>query len=135
MSILRKIELLPIYALFISTWLIAGGGKLLGEGVPDGFRERFASTFISQFPGTTVAFYKIAILEVIAGLVFVVSLARREFLAKGAKPWLQWGMFLSLSCFVMLGFGLRLAGDNAGAASLFYYVGATLVAWIWIDRR
>ena len=109
------------------TWIIPAYNKLTGPGVPEGFRERFANTFLAQVPGIPASFYLIAILEAVAGLLAVASLLRLEFLPERPAPILRWLLLLSILIFVKLGFGLRLSGDNAGAASLFTYTAGTFV--------
>ncbi len=133
-SLLTKIRLLPIYAVFIYTWTLTGFGKFMGEGVPGSFVERFQNSFLASFPGLTLAYYQIATLEVLAALFFIVSLVKLEFLPGRNKIFLEWGLWFSVVTFAVLGFGLRLVGDNAGAASLFFYFGASLVATLFVDR-
>ncbi len=120
-----NLKLLPVYALFLYTWIITGASKLFGAGVGESFKTDFGSTFLASFPGLTVTYYQIAVFELIAGVLFLVSLAKLEFLPKRAKTFLELGLFMSMVNFAMLGFGLRLIGRNDGAASLFFYFGAT----------
>lgn len=98
-KILNNIRLLPIYAIFIYTWLMAALGKLLGSGVPEFFTKMFESTFLAHFPGLTVAFYQIAAFELIAAILFIGSLLKLEFLDSRPKPLLHWGLWLSLTNF------------------------------------
>jgi hypothetical protein len=126
-SLLAKVWLLPIYILFIYTWFLTGLGKLMGGQVPEGFTKRFEETFLSTFPGIPVAFYQIALMEVAAGILFVVSLAKMEFLPGRKRTFFNWAIWMSLLTFAVLGFGLRLVRDNDGAANIFFYMGATVV--------
>ncbi|MBI3549230.1 MAG: hypothetical protein HY078_09340 [Elusimicrobia bacterium] len=131
---LRNVALLPIQVLGAFTWLIAGGDKLLGGGVPAYFEKMFAGSFIAKFPGIPAAFYQIALLELAAGILFVVSLFRGEFLERRSKSILQWALWLSTGIFVMLGFGMRVISEHKGAADLYFYAGATVAFWIFVRQ-
>ncbi len=131
--ILERVRLIPIYLLFLYTWFLTGFGKLLGSGVPESFANDFGGTFLASFPGLTVAFYQIALLEVGAGLLFVVSLLKGEFLPNRERPFLQLGLSASLLTFAVLGFGMRLINNHAGAASLFFYFGAVAAIWALVE--
>jgi hypothetical protein len=133
----EKLWLLPIYVLFLYTWLMTGLGKFMSGGVPDFFIQKFGETFLAQVPGLTVAYYQIAFFELAAGLVFLISLLKLEFLPGRDKSFLLLGLFLSQVTFAMLGFGLRLTQDHAGAASIFFYMGATAVfgMLVWNQNR
>lgn len=89
---------------------------------------RFGETFLAQFPGMWVSFFSIAAGEALAALLALVAVVRLEFLPGRDRSFTLATIVLSLLLFVQLGFGLRLVGDNAGAANLFFYFGATLVA-------
>lgn len=129
---LNHLKLIPIYFLFFPMWVTAGVSKLTGDGVPVQFSEKFASTFISHFPGVTVAYYKIAVLEVIAAVLFLVSFLKGEFLAGRSKALLHWAMFVSVLLFAILCFGLRLSGSHEMAAQLFSYFAGATVVWIFV---
>ena len=126
--------LLTITLLLLYTWAITGVGKILGGSVPEGFQQRFEGSIIATFPGIPTAFWMIAIGETIAAAVTLVSLVRLEFWT-GKTECLRWALVGSLLLFVMLGFGLRLVGDHSGAASLFFYFGATLLMYRQLDRQ
>lgn len=121
-----------IALLLAVTWVIPAWNKLSGGGVPPFFTERFGGTFLASFPGIPASFYSIAILEAVAGLLALASLASGEFLRSGT-PLLKAGVLLSGLVFVQLGFGLRLVGDNDGAASLFAYTVGALVMALVVD--
>jgi hypothetical protein len=126
-DLIAKVWLLPIYVLLIYTWLITGLGKALGDGVPESFVQRFSPTFLAQFPGIPAAYYQIAFFEIVAGLLFLASLIKGEFLPGVRKNIFYLGILLSQITFAMLGFGLRLVSDHSGAANIFFYMGATMV--------
>jgi hypothetical protein len=116
------------------TWVIPAWSKLSAGQVPPGFAERFQNTFLASFPGMTVSYYSIAILEAVAGLLALASLASGEFLGRKGAPILKAAALLSTLIFIQLGFGLRLAGDNPGAASLFQYTVGGFVLLLVLDR-
>ena len=132
-KILSNIIILPVYALFLYTWLLAGFGKLLGPGVPEFFTKTFGGTFLASFPGLTFAFYQIAACELMAGALFLVSFVRGEFLDQKEKPLLRWGLWMSLFNFAVLGFGMRLVQNFDEAGKLFYYFGAVAVVWLFVE--
>lgn len=120
------------------TWVIPAYNKLSAGGVPPFFTERFGNTFLASFPGIPASFYLIAIAEAIAGLLAILSIVTGEFLGKRGAPLLKVATLFSLLIFIKLGFGLRLVGDNDGAASLFQYtVGGLVLVLVleWFDRR
>ena len=127
----NHVILIPIYIVEIYTWLMAGGEKILGP-VPENFSKAFGGTFLSVFPGLTITYYQIAIMEIFTALLFMASLMRCEFFNGQPRPLLNWGMWLATLNFAMLGFGMRLVGNYQGAADLFFYLGANLVIWIFI---
>jgi len=133
-NVLNNIKLVPVYIVFLPIWAFAGLGKFFGPGVPPQFVEMFSKTFIGKFPGATVAFYQIALLETTAAALFLISLLCREFLQNKAKPFLNWAMFVSLLNFSVLGFGLRVANSNDLATQLFFYFGATAVIWMYVQK-
>ena len=132
-KMLNGIMLLPIYALFLCTWLMAAIGKLLGPGVPDYFTKMFAETFLASFPGLTVAFYQIAAFETVTSLLFLASLLRGEFLPGRTKTLLRWGLWMSLTNFAMLGFGMRLVQNHDEAGKLFYYFCSVVIVWLFVE--
>jgi hypothetical protein len=120
------------------TWIIPAWNKLSAGGVPGGFAERFSTTFLASFPGIPASYYSIAILEAIAGLLAVGSLLTGEFLPGKKAPLIKAAVILSTLVFIQLGFGLRLTGDNDGAANLFTYtIGAfvLLLSLNWFEQR
>lgn len=129
---------LSITLLLGVTWIIPAYNKISGGGVPPWFGERFGGTILAQFPGLAASYWSIVVLEAIAALLVVASLATGEFLGKKGAPLLKAAALLSILLFIQLGFGQRLSGDNDGAASLFVYtVGGFVLVFLldWLDRR
>ena len=132
-NLYNRIKLLPVYALFIVMWLMAGVEKFLTPGVPAWFKEKFSPTFLTSFPGLGFAYYQIATFEFLAGLLFLLSLIKLEFLPLRNRPFLHLGLWLSMLNFAMLGFGARLTADHSGAASLFFYFGAVAAITVFVN--
>jgi hypothetical protein len=133
MNIQRFLALLPVYLLFITTFALAGFGKLLEPGVPQWFADQFSKTFLAQFPGLFVSFYSIALLEALAAVLFVVSLLKGESLSSGKTTILNLGLLVSGLVFCQLGFGLRLVNEFVGAFNLFMYAVGTGVAYLYVS--
>jgi len=127
------LKILPLHILLLITWVPASVSKILSPGVPEGFVQTFGPTFLSKFPGLFVSFYSIALLEAVAAVLALVSLAKLEFLPSRPKTWLKACLVLSLFVFAQLGFGNRLVNDYASAASLYFYFGATLVMLFYVE--
>lgn len=136
MKLAQSLVVLSITLLYAMTWSLAGFPKLFGGGVPPWFGETFGNTFLASFPGLWLSFYSIAVGEVIAALLAIGSLLRREFLEGRDRPLFIATLVVSLFLFLQLGFGKRLIADHEGAAQLFYYFIATLIPLsLVLERR
>lgn len=123
-----SIKLIPVYFLFIATFLQASMEKFFSGGVPEWFQKQFANTFLNAFPGAlSVQYYAIAVMELMVVVLFIVSGFQLEFLPGGTRGFLQAALVLALFTFFALGFGLRISGDYQGAANLFMYFGVTFL--------
>lgn len=131
-SIKRTMQLLPVYAVFIPTFALAGLSKFAEPGVPQWFADQFGATFLASLPGLPVAFYSIAILEVATTLFFVASLLTGELHKNKAPHILNLALFLAAMVFAQLGFGLRLVNEFTGAFNLFTYAVGTGVAYLYV---
>lgn len=115
-------------ALLAMLWGFPGAGKLFGSGVPPWFTEQFGKTFLATFPGMTLSFYSIAILEGLAALVALASLLRGEFLRSSSPVILYLAIILSMLLFLQLSLGKQLVTDFAGIHDLFmYFVGSVVL--------
>jgi hypothetical protein len=147
---LKKLKFVPLYLLYLSTFGMAAVGKWreLPNGAPEWFQKQFEGTVLNLFPGALTAnYYLIAALESLVTLAFVVSLVLslftnfftslfgREFMPDQERSLLQLSLWGAQFVFVVLGFGLRLAGDFHGAAELFVYFGVTLLASSIVSRE
>ena len=133
---LDDLKFIAIQLLFLMTFGLASLGKWRNGGIPESFSNRFGETWMASLPGGLfIPFYSIALVETAIALLMIVSLVRTEWLAKSNKLFLRIALVLSLFVFVMLGYGLRLTGDFGGAANLFFYFGATLVALFVVEAQ
>jgi hypothetical protein len=66
------------------------------------------------------------VLEVAVAIILVASLVLLELLPKRRKPLLKLGLGVSAVTFMMLAVGQRITSQFDGAASLFFYFGATM---------
>ncbi len=127
-TLIQSLFLVPLYLVFISIFLLAGGQKL-GGGVPEWFVKQFAGTFLGKLP-QAFPYYSIAVLELGVAVLFAVSAVRGEFLPGPTPVFLLAGLLLAQFTFFALGFGLRVAGDFQGAANLFMYFGITFFLFL-----
>ena len=121
---------LAITLLMLATWCLAGPPKFVGGGVPAWFVDSFGKSMLGTFPGMTVSYYSIAVLETLAGLGALVALLRGEVFRQQRAAWLEGTLVLSLLVFAQLGFGQRLVGDFDKAAMLFNYFTGTAVCLV-----
>jgi hypothetical protein len=94
---------------------------------PEPIKKQFDGSLIDSFPGTSVAWGILGILEGIIVLVLLISLIRGEFLPQRRKPVLLGALALSLFVFALLLFGDSMTAEFDGVASLFTYFGVTVV--------
>jgi hypothetical protein len=133
-ALVRAAVIALVAGLLIFTWGLTGFGKLFGGGVPEWFTSGFGGTFLASFPGLTISFYSIALLESLAAIIALATFLRLEFLPHRRPIALQTALLLSLLIFVQLGFGKRLVADHDGAHDLFMYAAAALVMLLAVRR-
>ena len=115
-------------------WGFASLPKITSLDVPNWFRETYEPTFLSHFPGLSLTYLQLVVLEFGAFVSAVVSIMRLEFWTKNYL-FLKLTLILSLLNFFVLGFGLNLAGNNDGVARSFVYFGVTLVAAMYVELQ
>ena len=81
----------------------------------------------------TPMFLSITIAETFVAVGTLLSLVKLEWLRPPA-PILRWMLACVLFVFIMLGFGARVSGQYADAASHFAYFAGTLLMFYVIDR-
>jgi ABC-type Fe3+-siderophore transport system permease subunit len=123
-----------IYFVFFQTMFISGVDKIRVGEAPPWFVNQFSETFIATFPGTNAAYLILGIMEITVAVILIISILTLEWLPRRPKYFLLMGIALSALTFGFLGFGQNLTDNFDGAASLFFYFGATLVAWLVVVR-
>lgn len=132
---LADLKFIAVQLLYIITFGLTSYTKWTASGVPKSFIERFSNTILAVLPaGMFVSFYIIAIAETFALVLFLISVFKLEWLHESRKIYLESGLVLSLFIYLILGFGLRLAGEHGGAANLFFYFGITFVILYVVEK-
>lgn len=128
-------KFLAIQLLFLTTFGLAALAKFQTPLMPDGFVEQFRHTWLVNLPGGLFTpYYLLALGESLIFTVFLISLARLEFVSGRNKLFLKYGLLFSLFIFVILAYGLRLTSQFQGTANGFFYFGTTLLA-LWIVEK
>jgi hypothetical protein len=134
-KVFNNIQLLPLYGVLAYTMGLPGFTKLFNhQSVIEKYETMFKDTFIEQMVGTSSMIYVLGFLEFLVVGLLIISLVKKEFLYGKSKDWLLAALFMTMSTFAALGFGLRLISSHAGAANLFYYFMFTFFTFIWIAR-
>ena len=94
-----------------------------------GFQARHVEQ-IGNEPVEAVA----GILEAAVAVLCIVSLVTLEILPGRSKPFLKFALGVSAITFMMLGVGQRITNEFDGAASLFFYFGATMATLLVVFR-
>ena len=131
-------DLVAYYARYIAIYLMFGltmglsSVEKLTESVPQWFTDQFQDTFVADFPGLDLAWRVAGVLEIAVALLLLVSVVMLEFLPKRRKPLLKLGLGVSAVTFMMLAVGQRITSQFDGAASLFFYFGATMATLLLV---
>jgi len=124
---MKKFNLIPLYIVFVSVFLLAAGNKF-SSGYPEWFAKSFEPTIINSFPSQMwISFYTIAVLEGLTAALFLVSLAKKEFLPTEKKPVLRLGFFIAMLTFSVLGFGRGLLHEYDGVFQHFVFFSLTFI--------
>jgi hypothetical protein len=123
------LSIVGIYVLEGALWYFPFKEKVFDDGLvaPAPIKEQFAGSFIDSFPGTSVAWGIIGILQGVVVVVLAVSLLSGEFLPQRRKPVLLAALGTSLVVFALLLFGQNMTSQFDGVASMFTYFGLTVV--------
>jgi hypothetical protein len=118
-----------VYAAYGFLWYFAAKEKLIdGSGtMPAGLAKAFHGTFLASFPGVNASWVLLGVLEALAFVLFVVSLATGEFLPQRRKPILAVALGVSIATFAAMTFAENTIADHASVASLFTYMTGTVV--------
>ena len=71
----------------------------------------------------------LGLLEAVAFIVVIASLATGDFLPQRRKPLLLASMAVSMLTFAVMAFAQNMIADHASVASLFTYMGVTAVVF------
>lgn len=133
-KIAHYIKYLAIYFVFFQTFALSSWSKWTSGGTPEFFKKQFEHTFLASFPGLETSYYLIATMEGIVAILVVVSFFTGDWLhSHPRKDWLKLAIAAATLTFGALGFGENLSDDYSGAAQLFAYFGAALVAWLVVS--
>lgn len=126
--------LLGIYVMVGFLWYYAFKEKVFDDGLiaPDPIKKEFAGSFIASFPGTSLAWGILGIVEGLVVVGLIVSLIRGEFLPKRTKPWLLGSLAFSMTIFAVLVFGQSMTAQFESVAELYAYFGATAVIFVLV---
>lgn len=133
-KIAHYIKYLAIYFVLFQTFFLSSWAKWTSGGTPEYFKKQFEHTFLASFPGLEASYYFIAALEGVVAILVLISLFTGDWLpSHPRKDWLKLAIAVGALTFAALGFGQNLTDQYNGAAELFAYFGATLVAWLVIS--
>lgn len=118
------VRYVAIYLMFGLTMALSSIEKL-SDPVPQWFVDQVGGTFVADLPGLDVAWRAAGVLEAAVPVLLLVSLVTLEILPKRRKSWLKLGLGAAALTFTMLAAGQRITSQFDGAASLFFYFGAT----------
>jgi hypothetical protein len=123
-----------IYVLQGALWYFPAKEKLVDDGLiaPAGIQKMFAGSFIDSFPGTSVAWGVLGVLQAVIVVALAASLLRREFLPGRDKPVLLGALSLGLVVFALLLFGNSMIAQHDSVASLSTYFGVTVVLMAFV---
>lgn len=127
------LKYLAIYLIFIGAFTGAGISKLT-KPTPPGINKEFAGSWVSTFPGTAVSWKVAGAGEVIVVILMLISLVTLEWMGNKSKKVLRLALVAALLVFAVLAVGQDVGGSDSGAAELFMYFGATLVAWLVVRK-
>jgi hypothetical protein len=133
-SWIRSGVLLAINLLFLSLWGFAGLSKVM-DGIPAWWGDKFGKTFFATFPGLAATFWLLAISELLAFGLGIVTLARGEFLNRKEPAFLALTLMWSLFVFCQLGFGQWLTQEFNGAFQQFVYFAGTLLSFQFVSSE
>ena len=123
---------LAVTVLILITFMLAALDKWLQGTAPEWFIDQFGDTWMGHLPQTPM-FLSIAFVETIVAIGAFISLVRLEWL-RPPSDFLRWTLVGVLFTFIMLGFGARVSGAFADAATHFAYFSGALLMFYVIDR-
>jgi len=130
-----------VYLSYGFLWFYAAKEKLFDQDgtMPGGLAKAYHGTIIDTTIGINTSWLLLGLLEAVAFLVVIASLAAGEFMPTRGKPVLLAGLAISMFTFAVMTFGQNVIGNFEGVASLFTYMGVTGVVYAviryWLPTR
>lgn len=130
------IRYVAIYLMFGLTMGLSSIEKVMGSA-PQWFIDQFQDSLVGSLPGIEVAWRLVGLLEIAVAVLIIISVAKAEFKVESTKPWLKTSLGVAAITFVILSVGQRISSEFSGAASLFFYFGATMATLLVVfhDER
>lgn len=118
-----------VYMSFGFLWFYGAKDKLFDQhaSMPGGLARTYAGSFIDSIPGLNTAWLLLGLVQAVAFLLVVASLAAGEFLRGHARPILMAALGFSMFSFALMAFAQNMVTDYASVASLFTYIGVTAI--------
>lgn len=133
---LSDLKFVAIQFLLLVTFGLASLLKWTASEIPPDFIAQFGETWLNALPGGLfIPFYLIATLETTAFVLFILSIAKTEWLADSDKIYLKIGLIFTLFIFVLLSYGLRLTEQLSETANMFIYFGVVLIALYLTEKE
>jgi hypothetical protein len=123
-----------IYIAYGFLWFYAAKEKLFDQDgtMPAPLAKAYAGHFIDSFPGANTSWLLLGLLEAVAFVAVVASLAMGEFLPSRRKPMLLAALSVSILTFGVMAFAQNMIAEHDSVASLFTYLGVTGVVFALI---
>lgn len=136
-SFFDKVKLLPIYLLLIYTMGLPGFKKLFHSSTVMGsYVEMFGGSILSKLPGgVPPLIYLLGALEIIVALLLIISIIRIEFTPNKDRIYLRYGLFVMVTTFIMLSFGMVTLLNFQKALELLMYAIFTTFFYAYIESE
>jgi hypothetical protein len=123
--------IVAVYLSYGFLWFYAAKEKLFDQDgtMPAGLAKAYDGSFIDSFPGVNTAWLLLGLLEAVAFLVIIASVAAGEFMPHRRKPVLLAALAVSMFTFAVMTFAQNTIADHESVASLFTYMGVTAVVY------
>jgi len=115
---------------------LPGIHKLMGDFPPDWFVGMFEKSIIGKVPlGLEISFAIIVLLELGAGVLFLIALVRKEFATHQTIRFSHYGFVVTQFLFLVLFFGSFLIENyDNGFKDFMYLVGVVLIEQLFFRK-